>query len=303
MDNLLFYGWTIFGAALFVGLCIGSFLNVVIYRLPIMLERLWRHELSEMFAAEQVVAKIDAQVGEQITNGPEQEKEEEAEPFNLMVPRSCCPHCKHLIHAWQNIPVISWLLLRGKCSNCKEKISIRYPIVELLTGICTLVIVATFGYTWLGLACLFFTWALIALTMIDLDTQLLPDQITLPLVWLGLLTNLSGGIVQIEDAIIGAVAGYLSLWSVYWAFKLITGKEGMGYGDFKLLAAIGAWLGWQVLPGAILVASIVGLLGALIGIALKKNSRQEPIAFGPYLAISGWVCLLARDTVLSFYLL
>ncbi|MCZ6709036.1 MAG: A24 family peptidase [Gammaproteobacteria bacterium] len=281
-ENLLAYGWQGIFITAWLSLSVGSFLNVVIYRLPVMLERQWQAQAREILEPEQTA--------------------EQTEPFNLMVPRSRCPDCSHLITAWQNIPVFSWLFLKGRCSSCGTRISLRYPGIELLTLICSVIVIIGLGFTWLGFAALLYTWALIALTFIDYDTQLLPDQITLPLVWLGLLTNLLGGITDLGSGVLGATMGYLSLWGVYWAFKLITGKEGMGYGDFKLFAAIGAWLGWQILPATILIASAVGLLYALLTTLMGKRERSQPIPFGPFLAVAGWVSLIARDTVLALFL-
>ncbi|NBC22818.1 MAG: prepilin peptidase [Gammaproteobacteria bacterium] len=279
---MLAYGWLGALLAIWVGLCVGSFLNVVIYRLPVMLERQWQAE------------------ARQILDGAEPDPEQS--PFNLMVPRSRCPSCGTQILAWQNVPVVSWILLGGKCAGCSASIPIRYPVVEALTAFVSIGVLALFGFTWLGLAALLFTWILLALTFIDYDTQLLPDQLTLPLLWLGLITNVYGGFTDLTSAVVGAVAGYLFLWSTYWGFKLITGKEGMGYGDFKLLAAIGAWLGWQVLPATVLIAAGVGLIYAVLtGVAGKRESAQ-PIPFGPFLAIAGWVCMVERDTVLRLFL-
>lgn len=281
-EQLLAYGWLVFFLVIWVGLSIGSFLNVVIYRLPVMLHREW---------------EVEARTLLNLTgNMPE------GKSFNLLVPRSRCPACGHQITAWQNIPLLSWLFLKARCANCSSRISIRYPLVELLTGVLTVWGLGIFGFTWLGLAVVVYAWTLIALAFIDYDTQLLPDQLTLPLVWLGLITNLFGGFTDLSSAIIGAIAGYLFLWSTYWAFKLITGKEGMGYGDFKLYAAIGAWLGWQVLPAVILIASIVGLLYALFTALAGKRATAQPIPFGPFLAVSGWVSLVARDNVMALFL-
>ena len=281
-EQLLAHGWLVFFLVVWVGLSIGSFLNVVIYRLPVMLHREW---------------EVEARTLLNLTgNLPE------GKSFNLLVPRSRCPACGHQIPAWQNIPLLSWMVLKARCANCRSWISIRYPLVELLTGVLTVWGLGTFGLTWLGLAVVVYAWTLIALAFIDYDTQLLPDQLTLPLVWLGLITNLFGGFTDLSSAIIGAVAGYLFLWSTYWAFKLITGKEGMGYGDFKLYAAIGAWLGWQVLPAVILIASIVGLLYALFTALTGKRATAQPIPFGPFLAVSGWVSLVARDNVMALFL-
>jgi leader peptidase (prepilin peptidase)/N-methyltransferase len=287
MDSaLLTYGWLGIAAAAWLGLCVGSFLNVVIYRLPVMLNRQWQAEATEFLA------------GTDSTAAPGGD-ETSAAPFNLMVPRSRCPQCGHPISAIENVPVLSWLALRGRCRRCAQPIPVRYPLVELLTGIVSVVVVATFGFTWLGLAALAFTWTLLALAFIDFDTQLLPDQITLPLLWAGLLVNVVGGFTSPVAAIIGAVAGYLLLWSVYWAFKLLTGKEGMGYGDFKLLAALGAWFGWQVLPGTLLVAALAGLAFALGASVLGRRAAGQPVPFGPFLAIGGWFALIGRDQVLA----
>jgi len=222
--------------------------------------------------------------------------------YNLMTPASTCPHCGHKIHAYENIPIVSYAFLRGRCSACKAPISIRYPIVEAISGILAAYIGWRFGLTLTMAGTLIFAWALVALTAIDIDTQLLPDDITLPLVWLGLLTNLNNGFTPLPSAVIGAVAGYLSLWAVYWLFKLTTGKEGMGYGDFKLLAAIGAWLGWKMLPIVILLSSLVG---AIVGIALivfTRHGRNTPIPFGPYLAAAGLAALFWGETINRTYL-
>ncbi|MEZ5558815.1 MAG: A24 family peptidase [Pseudomonadales bacterium] len=293
-SQLMTYGWA--GALLlgWLGLCVGSFLNVVIYRIPLMLQRQWEVE------AHAVLAAAEERECEAPANGVSVARP--AEPFNLLVPRSRCPQCGHQIRAWENIPVISWLALRGRCAGCRARISPRYPLVELLTGVATLAVIGLFGFTWAGGAALVYTWVLIALTFIDYDTQLLPDQLTLPLVWLGLVVNLGNGFTSLDSAVVGAIAGYLFLWSTYWAFKLITGKEGMGYGDFKLFAAVGAWLGWQVLPATILIAACVGLLYALATSILGKRVAQQPIPFGPFLAIAGWVSLTERDTVLALFL-
>jgi leader peptidase (prepilin peptidase)/N-methyltransferase len=263
--------------ALVLGLCIGSFLNVVIHRLPRMMERGWREECAEL-------------AGTPVAPAPEGR-------YNLLVPRSACPGCGHRISSLENVPVVSWLALRGKCSACSKPIAARYPIVELLGGLIAAYAAWRYGPTLAALGAMGFGWALLALTAIDLDTQLLPDDITLPLLWAGLLVNLAGTFTPLRSALIGAVAGYLSLWLVYWGFKLATGKEGMGYGDFKLLAAIGAWLGWQKLPMVILLSSVVG---AAVGIALivfARHGREKPIPFGPYLAIAGFVALFWGDEI------
>lgn len=277
--------------SLALGLLIGSFLNVVIYRLPLMMQREWREECRALLQDNAPVATDD-----------------EA-PFNLLVPRSACPHCGHRITALENIPVLSYLFLRGKCSGCKAKISRRYPIIEFVTGVATATVAWHFGFGLEAGAAMLMTWSLIALTVIDLDHQLLPDTITLPLLWFGLLMSLFHGQVAADTlfiaprtSLIGAMAGYLLLRGVYELFKLLTGKEGMGFGDFKLLAALGAWLGWQLLPLIILLSAVVG---ALVGIALmifRRHGREVPIAFGPYLAAAGWVALLWGEELVKAYL-
>ena len=258
-----------------IGLCLGSFLNVVIHRFPQMLEQRWLVEAA-------------------LVRG---EPEPENQHFGLVTPRSRCPHCGHQISALENIPLISYLILRGRCSHCKASISMRYPVVEILTAALSGVAAWQFGPTFATLGALIFIWALVALTFIDLDTQLLPDDITLPLVWLGLLLNLGHAFTDLESAVVGAMAGYLTLWSVYWLFKLVTGKEGMGYGDFKLLAAIGAFFGWQVLPIVILLSSAVGACVGIALIAFAKHGRNTPIPFGPYLAAAGVLALFFGKTL------
>jgi len=267
-------------SATVLGLLVGSFLNVVIYRLPRMLEADWKVQCCELL----------------------EQAAPETKPFNLATPNSTCPHCGHQIRPWENIPLISYAFLRGRCSACKAAISVRYPIIELVTGVLSLFVVYQFGATGTGLAALVFTWALIALTMIDIDTQLLPDVITLPLLWLGLIVNQLGGFASLEDALWGAVAGYLSLWSIYWGFKLLTGKEGMGFGDFKLLAALGAWLGWQLLPIVVLLSSLVGAVIGIGMILVLGRDKNIPMPFGPYLAIAGWIAFIWGDTLLQSYL-
>lgn len=274
--------WLYFSLVFLFSLMIGSFLNVVIHRLPIMLEREWQAEYLGYF-------------------NPETQPQQE-ERYNLMVPRSACPHCGHAITAMENIPLLSWLWLKGRCRECQAPISARYPLVELLTALLSLVVAATYPPGWALLAALLLTWVLVALTFIDLDKMLLPDQLTLPLLWGGLLFNLTGGFVPLADAVIGAMAGYLVLWSLYWAFKLLTGKEGMGYGDFKLLAALGAWLGWQALPIVLLLSSLVGAFIGIGLILLRNHHQNKPIPFGPYLAIAGWIALLWGDTITRWYL-
>ena len=268
-----------------VSLCVGSFLNVVIYRLPLMMQREWQTECRVLLADDLKPTKA---------------ANTEA-AFNLVKPNSTCPKCKTAIKPWQNIPVISWLLLKGRCASCSNPISIRYPIVEMLTAILSLIVAYTFGATEQALLYILITWVLVALTFIDIDHMLLPDQLTLPLVWLALIAAVMGITISPTDAIIGAACGYLSLWSVFWLFKLITGKEGMGYGDFKLLAVFGALLGWQSLLTIILLSSVVG---AVIGIALlsiQGKDKATPIPFGPYLAIAGWVTLLWGSQLQAFY--
>ncbi len=267
---------TIGGAIL--GLLIGSFLNVVIYRIPKMMQR-----ESDNYVAHESGKEL-----------PHTDK------FNLVVPRSACPHCGHQITAMENIPVVSYLALGGKCSSCKAPISARYPIIEVVSAGLSAALVWQFGSGWTGLATLVFAYMLLAMTMIDFDTQLLPDDLTLPLMWLGLLLNINGTFVPLREAVIGAAAGYLALWSVYWLFKLVTGKEGMGYGDFKLLAALGAWMGWAMLPTIILLSSVVGAVVGISLIVFKKHGREVPIPFGPYLTAAGMVALMYGSTLARF---
>ena len=251
-----------------LGLIIGSFLNVVIYRLPIMMEREWQEQCHES------VSKT-------------------MQDFNLMVPRSRCPHCQHQITALENIPILSYIWQRGKCTACHKSISIRYPLIEALSAILAVLTAVHFGFGWPLLAALVLTWALLASSMIDFDHQLLPDDILLPLLWLGILCHVFGLYnITLESSVIGAMVGYVSLWSIYWIFKRITGKEGMGYGDFKLLAVLGAWMGWQMLPIIILLSSIVGASVGILLIIFYKHNKDVPIPFGPYLAAAGWISLL-----------
>jgi leader peptidase (prepilin peptidase)/N-methyltransferase len=266
--------------ALVLGLLVGSFLNVVIHRLPIMMQRDWRAQAREF---------LELPV-------------EPSTTFNLILPNSHCPQCDHEIRPWENIPLVSWLALRGKCSSCKAPISRRYPTVELLCGLLSAYVAWNFGFSWQAGAMLVLTWGLLAMSMIDVDHQLLPDSLVLPLLWLGLIVNYFGLFAPLPDAVWGAVAGYLSLWSVYWLFKLVTGKEGMGYGDFKLLAMLGAWGGWQVLPLTILLSSVVGAVLGTIMLRMQKADSGTTIPFGPYLAIAGWVALLWGDQITSAYL-
>ena len=273
--------------ALVLGLIIGSFLNVVIYRLPVMMQRDWTEQCYEFLEIKDDKAKKNDT--DRFAN------------FNLSQPGSHCPNCKHEITAIENIPVLSYLIQAGKCKNCKAPISKRYPIIESACGIFTQLIAYQFGFTWLALASLVLTWSLLVLTMIDYDHQLLPDDITILILWLGLIINYFGLITTLEEAFLGAIAGYMILWLVYWMFKLLTGKEGMGHGDFKLLAALGAWMGWQALPQIILLSS---LIGALIGIGLiiiKGRDKNIPIPFGPYLAGAGFFSLLWGDELNQLY--
>ncbi|ARU32798.1 prepilin peptidase [Sulfuriferula sp. AH1] len=263
-----------------VGLLVGSFLNVVIYRLPKIMEREWREQCAELS-------------GQHL---PEQT------PYSLSAPRSTCTSCGHKISATENVPILSYLWLRGKCAGCGMRISPRYPVVEAITGILSAAAAGYFGFGLAAVAAIIFIWALIALTFIDFDTQLLPDSITLPLLWSGLFFNLQATFVPLQSAVIGAIAGYLSLWGIYWLFKLATGKEGMGYGDFKLLAAIGAWLGWAMLPLVILLSSAVGAIIGIILIILAKQGRSVPIPFGPYLAGGGIIALFWGKDILHSYL-
>jgi leader peptidase (prepilin peptidase) / N-methyltransferase len=274
------------GVVFAFGLLVGSFLNVVIHRVPVMLERAWRNE----------ALALDG-------NPPL-----DAPPYDLIRPRSACPGCSASITAVQNIPVVSWLLLKGRCASCRKPISARYPLVELFTALLSAVVAWKFGLSWTTAAALVLTWFLVALAFIDIDTQLLPDNMTLPLLWLGLLVALllpAEGArlpVDLRSAVIGAIAGYLSLWSVYHLFRLVTGKEGMGYGDFKLLAALGAWLGWQMLLPIIICAAGVGALVGIASIVLGQRARGVPMAFGPYLAAAGWIMLVFGQPLLDSYL-
>jgi leader peptidase (prepilin peptidase)/N-methyltransferase len=263
-----------------IGLLVGSFLNVVIHRLPKMMQREWQQQCAELN-------------GQTVDASPR---------YNLLAPRSACPHCNHQISALENIPVVSYLFLRGKCAGCSASISLRYPIVEVLSGIMSAYAAWHFGFGLAAISAIFLVWALIALTFIDFDTQLLPDSITLPLLWLGMLLNLNGAFTSLPNALVGAVAGYLVLWLVYWVFKLTTGKEGMGYGDFKLLAALGAWLGWTLLPLIILLSSLVGAVVGITLIVFAKHGRNIPIPFGPYLAGGGLIALFWGQALTQSYL-
>ncbi len=264
--------------ALVFGLLVGSFLNVVIHRLPKMMEAEWEAQAAELRGDEAVAAPR----------------------YNLFVPRSRCPSCGHQLGALENIPLLSWLLLRGRCKACGTAIPIRYPLVELAAGLLAALAIWQFGASWAGLGAVLLSFALLALTFIDFDTQLLPDSITLPLLWLGLLFNLWGVFAPLSEAVIGAMAGYLSLWSIYWLFRLATGKEGMGYGDFKLLAALGAWFGWTALPAIVLLASIVGSVVGIALISFARHRREVPIPFGPYLAGAGLLALYFGGPLTAF---
>ncbi|MDO8909668.1 MAG: A24 family peptidase [Pseudohongiella sp.] len=273
-----------------LGLLVGSFLNVLIYRLPLMLQREWRQQCCEYLQLDPEKTKSPMPVPEH-------------KVFNLMKPDSHCPVCKNPVRPWQNIPVLSYLILRGRCAGCQTRIHWRYPIVELSTAVLSALVAWHFGFSWSCLAALIFTWSLISATVIDIDHQLLPDNITLPLLWLGLLLSMTdyGTGVTTTDAVLGAVIGYMSLWTVYQVFKLLTGREGMGYGDFKLLAAIGAWLGWQQLLSVIILSS---LTGAIIGITLALVAGRDkniPMSFGPYLATAGFIALIWGDNISRWY--
>ncbi|AUI86919.1 prepilin peptidase [Vibrio azureus] len=283
MEVFHYYPWLFILFATIFGLIVGSFLNVVIYRLPRIMENEWRRDCAESF--------------------PEYNITPPQETLTLSTPRSSCPKCHNPIRIRDNIPVISWLMLKGKCHFCQTAISARYPLIECLTAACAGFIAYHFGFSIYTISLVLFTFVLIAATFIDLDTMLLPDQLTLPLMWSGIILALSGiSPVSLQDAIIGAMAGYLCLWSVYWLFKLVTGKEGMGYGDFKLLAALGAWLGWQSLPMIILLSSIVGILFGLIQLRLQNKGINKAFPFGPYLAIAGWISLIWGNRILDWYL-
>ena len=273
-----------------LGLLVGSFLNVVVYRLPIMLQREWREQCCEFLEIDNTIPDPN-------------ESSAKFKIFNLQKPDSHCPHCNHKIKHWENIPVLSYVFLGGKCANCKQKISLRYPSVEFVTGVLSGLVATNFGFTWLTLALLLLTWSLIALTLIDFDHQLLPDNITLPLLWLGLFVNAVdlGFDVTLYDAVIGAIAGYLVLWSFYWIFKLATGKEGMGYGDFKLLAALGAWMGWQSLLPIIILSSLVGAVFGITLIVLQGRDKSKPMPFGPYLTGAGFIMLIWGPQINAFY--
>lgn len=265
-------------------LMVGSFLNVIIYRLPIIMEREWKTQCQEF------LGHPDTQ------NLP-------VERYNLVVPRSRCPHCNHLISAWENIPVISYLLQKGRCQHCSKPISMRYPVIEALTAVLSIMVVNHFGLNWSSMSLLVLTWGLISLSFIDLDHHLLPDNLTLPLMWLGLLFAVFGvGVVDLKSAIVGTMIGYVSLWTIFQLFRLATGKEGMGYGDFKLLAVFGAWLGWQQLPLIILLASFVGAIVGILNILIRKKDKSQPIPFGPFLCTAGFIAMLWGDQIARNYM-
>jgi len=265
-----------------IGAFVGSFLNVVIHRIPVMLERQWKSECQELLHPETEATTLSK--------------------FNLAVPRSHCPACNHQVKAIENIPMVSYLFLRGKCSGCGVKISAQYPLIELLTAILTIFMVWKFGFSLQALGGVLFTWFLIALSGIDIKTQLLPDNLTLPFLWLGIIFNLFATYTDLTSSVLGAIFGYLALWLVFHLFRLVTGKEGMGYGDFKLLAALGAWLGWQSLPLIILLSSAVGAVFGIFMIVSKLQERSQPIPFGPYLAVAGWIAMLYGTQITNLYL-
>ncbi|MBT2371091.1 prepilin peptidase [Pseudomonas fluorescens] len=273
--------WLFVWSALLLGLIVGSFLNVLVWRLPKMLTREWRAQAHDILG-------LPAE-----PKGP---------TYNLLLPHSCCPHCAQPIRPWENIPLFSYLLLKGRCSHCHEPISPRYPLTELACGLVSAYVAWHFGFGWQAGWVMLLSWGLLAMSLIDVDHQLLPDVLVLPLLWLGLILNQFGLFVAPADAFWGAVAGYLSLWSVFWLFKLITGKDGMGYGDFKLLALLGAWGGWQILPMTLLLSSLVGAISGLVLLRLRNAQTSVPMPFGPYLAIAGWIALLWGGQITDFYL-
>ena len=273
--------WVFYGLIIVIGLAFGSFLNVVIYRLPIMLEQEWRAQCSEFLALE---------------------KTEATEKFSLAIPASSCPQCGHKIRFWENIPLISYLILKGRCSACQSHISLEYPLIEAITAVLSVVVAHHFGVSWQTVAALVLTWSLITLTMIDFHKQLLPDNITMPLLWLGIVCNMFGLFTDLQSSVIGAIAGYLSLWLVYHLFRLLTGKEGMGFGDFKLLAVLGAWMGWKLLPVIIVMSSFVGAIIGISMILIIRHDKNIPIPFGPYLAIAGWISLIWGDSIMKAWL-
>ncbi|WP_252958902.1 prepilin peptidase [Pseudomonas simiae] len=273
--------WAFVALASLLGLIVGSFLNVLVWRLPTMLEREWRAQALEVLGMPAEPA------------GP---------TYNLMHPSSCCPHCNHPIRPWENIPLLSYLFLRGRCAHCQGAISPRYPLTELACALISAWVAWRFGFGWQAGAVLVLSWGLLAMSLIDADHQLLPDVLVMPLLWLGLIVNGFGLLTTLPEALWGAVIGYMSLWSVFWLFKLVTGKDGMGHGDFKLLALLGAWGGWQILPMTLLMSSLVGVVVGLILMRLRKSHASVPMPFGPYLAIAGWIALLWGGQITDFYL-
>ena len=277
-DNLLL----LLTYSFLIGSFLGSFINVVIHRVPLMLERQWKADCQELLSINSNNSLLSK--------------------YNLWAPRSHCPSCNHQVKVIENIPIISYLFLKGKCSNCGVKISLQYPLVELLTAILTTIVVWKFGFNIQSLGAVIFTWYLIALSGIDIKTQYLPDNMTLPLLWLGIILNIFSTYTDLTSSVLGAIFGYISLWLVFHIFKLVTGKEGMGYGDFKLLAALGAWMGWQLLPLIILLSSAVGAIIGITMIMTKLQERSKPIPFGPYLAVAGWIAMLYGEQLMGLYL-
>lgn len=277
-DNTTFF-LTVVGM---FSLLVGSFLNAAIYRIPIMLQLEWREECQELFGGED-----------------KESTSESSKPFNLFVPRSQCPTCGHMITAIENIPVLSYLFLRGKCSSCKTKISIQYPIIEILTALVSIFVASKVGFGWQVLAALVFLWTLITLSLIDAKTMLLPDNLTIPLMWLGIAVNYHSLFTDLQSSVLGAMIGYMSLWTLFHIFRLLTGKDGMGYGDFKILAAIGAWGGWQILPFTIFASSLVGAIAGILLILIQRNKESQPIPFGPWLALAGLIGFLWRDEIVQ----
>ncbi|MBB1126419.1 prepilin peptidase [Thiospirillum jenense] len=293
LNDLLTNPVLLYSLATIVGLIVGSFLNVVILRLPRMMELAWRHDCNEFMRSLSPASVLN--------DNPSSEQSTVA-PFNLAYPPSHCPNCQHRIRSWENIPILSYLILGGRCTACQCHISLRYPLIEASTALLTVIVIWQFGITWQGVSALVLTWGLIALAIIDFDTQLLPDVVVLPLLWLGLLLSVFNIFVDSSTAIFGAVIGYLSLWFVFHLFRLLTGKQGMGYGDFKLFAVFGAWLGWSALPQILLLSALPGAVVGIALIALKRQQPQSPLPFGPFLAIAGWIALLWGQDITTVYL-
>jgi leader peptidase (prepilin peptidase)/N-methyltransferase len=267
-------------------LIIGSFLNAAIYRIPKMMQREWHEECTELLR-------------DKALEPQKIEHQKKKEKFNLMTPRSTCPHCGHMITAFENIPVLSYLFLKGKCSSCKTAISLQYPLIEIFTALVSIFIAWKFGFTWQTLAALILLWTLITLSLIDAKTLLLPDNLTLPLMWLGIAVNYQHLFVDLQSSVLGAMIGYLSLWSIFQVFRLVTGKEGMGYGDFKILAALGAWGGWQILPFTLFIASLFGAIFGIVWMMVKRDKNSNMIPFGPWLASAGFIAFVWRDEVIQ----